>query len=165
VHVKHVLGIAFPHAELDGPRVDELELHFLRLSYAVQRLTQSGVDACGYFVVLRQEIRDRVLRLKADYGAGDNVRVVFAGLLISEMTELAQAADVARTSGDEASAAGVRRAISMNVLRREIASQEPDVVEMSPTEAGPFAVMWDYCGVVSSSACASGAALPGIGPV
>jgi len=165
VQVKHVLGIAFQHVELDGPRLGELELQFLRLSYAVHKLTQSGVDACGYFVVLRQETRDRVLRLKADYGAGDNVRVVFAGLLISEMTELAEAEDAARTSGDEASAAGVRRTISMNALRREIASQEAGVVETASEEARPFGVMWDYCGTVPYSAGGQGAALPGIRPV
>jgi len=150
--VKHVLGIAFPHVELDGPRGDELELQFLRLSYAVRRLAQSGVDACGYFVVLRQELRDRVLRLKADYRAGDEVRVVFASLLVSEMTELADAADSARKTGDETSAAGVRHAIAVTVLRREIGSQEPGIIEMAAPDAMPFGIAWDFYGTAGSPA-------------
>ncbi|MCK9355962.1 MAG: hypothetical protein M0R22_02275 [Dehalococcoidia bacterium] len=160
--MKHVLGVAFPHAELDGPRCGELELQFLRLSYAVHRLAQSGVDARGYFVVLRQEIRDRVLRLKADYGAGDNVRVVFASLLVSEMTALVDAAELARKAGDEASAESVRRTISVNVLRREIASQEPGVIESTLPEAMPFGVAWDYHGTVRSLAGEPDEALPGV---
>jgi len=150
--VKHVLGIAFPHTELDGPRGDELELQFLRLSYAVRRLAQSGVDSCGYFVVLRQELRDRLLRLKADYQTGDQVHVVFASLLVSEMTELADAADAARKTGDETSAAGVRRAVSMNVLRREVAAQEPGITEAAAPEAMPFGVAWDFYGTARSPA-------------
>lgn len=150
--MKHVLGIVFPHAELDGPRCVQLELQFLRLSYAVHRLAQSGVDACGYFVVLRQELRDTVLRLKADYQAGDDVRVVFASLLVSEMTALVDAAEVARKTGDEASAAGVRRAIAESVLRREVASQEPGVTETAAPDDMPFGVAWDFCGTVRSPA-------------
>ncbi len=163
--MKHVLGIAFPHVELDGPRGDELELQFLRLSYAVHRLARSGVEACGYLVVLRQELRDRVLRLHADYQAGDDLRVVFASLLVSEMTALAEAADVARKAGDEASAAGVRRAIAVNALRREVALREPGVTETAPPEALPFGVMWDYCGIVRAPAGGGDGAPPGTRPV
>ncbi len=163
--MKHVLGVAFPHMELDGPRGGELELQFLRLSYAVHKLARSGVDACGYFVVLRQEIRDRVLRLKADYETGDDIRVVFASLLVSEMTELADAAEVARKTGDAAAAGGVRRAISVNALRREVALQEPGVTESAPPEALPFGVMWDYCGTVRAPAGGGDEARPGIRPI
>jgi len=149
--VKHVLGVAFPHVDLSPATVGELELQFLRLAYAVHRLARSGDDAVGYFVVLRQETRDRVLRLKACYEAGERVRVVFAGLLVSEMTALAEAAEIAEKSGDAAAAASVGRGIALDALRREVAAGEPGVVE-SPTEAtGPFGLSWDYCGTVRAT--------------
>jgi len=146
--VNHVLGVAFPHTEADGPHAVELELQFLRLAYAVCRLSWAGHDVSAYFVVLRQELRDRVLRLKAAYDVDDRVRVVFAGLLVSEVTELAEAVEAARKAGDAASAAGAARAVSLKALHREISALQPDAVESAPETSGPFAVSWDYHGTV-----------------
>ena len=147
--MKHVLGIAFPHPEAGGPLAVERELQFLRLSYAVHRLSRTGQDAAGYFVVLRQELRDSVLRFKAAYDVDDRVHVVFAGLLVSEVTQLAEAVEAARKAGDAASAAGAGRAVALNALRREILAHEPGAAESTSEASGPFGLPWDYYGTDS----------------
>jgi len=148
--VKHVFGTAFPRVDLTPAGVGELELQFLRMAYAVHRKARSGDGAVGYFVVLRQETRERALRLKAGYEVGDRVRVVFAELLVSEMTALAEAAETAERTGDVAAAAMVGRAIGLDALRREVAAGEPGVVESDTDAAGPFGLVWDYYGTVST---------------
>jgi hypothetical protein len=143
---RHVLGVAFPHTDAGTWLDAELEHSFLRLAYSVGRLSRSGELAVGYFVVLRQEVRDAAERLKLRYDAGEAVHIVFTSLLVSDMTRLNEAAEVASIEGDPSALTSVARQIAMETLRREIALQEPDVTECPAQDSQPFGVPWDFYG-------------------
>lgn len=144
---RHVLGVAFPHVQTDAHRGVELECCFLRLAFALNRLAESG-QVRGYFAVLRQETRDHVRRLTGRYGVSDVIHVVFATLLVSDMTRLSDAADAVRRDGNPEVLTAVGREIATGALRREIELSEPGVVEkMLPAEM-PFGLSWDFYGIV-----------------
>lgn len=125
----------------------ELECCFLRLAFTLQRLSESG-QVRGYLAVLRQETRDVVRRLSVRYGVSDVIQVVFANLLVSDMTRLSDAADAVRRDGNPEVLITVGREIATGALRREIELREPGVVEkMVPSEM-PFGVSWDFYGIV-----------------
>jgi len=142
----HVLGVAFPHMDVGTWLDAELEHSFLRLAYSVGRLSRSGESAVGYFAVLRQEVRDSALRLKSRYQVSEAVHIVFTSLLVSDMTRLNEAAEVASIEGDPSALASVARQIAIETLRREIASQEPGVIEVPAQDCQPFGVLWDFYG-------------------
>ncbi len=146
---RHVLGVAFPHIEVDAHRSVELECCFLRLAFALNRLAESG-QVRGYFAVLRQETRDYVRRLSGRYGVSDLIQVIFATLLVADMTRLAEAADVVKMNGNPEVLTIVGREIVTGALRREIALKEPGVVEKSMTAEMPFGMSWDFYGIVPS---------------
>ncbi len=98
--------------------------------------------------MLRQETRDAVRRLCARYGVGSSVQVVFASLLVSDMTRLADAAEVVAREGNPTVLTTVGREIATDALRREIMLREAGVVEKISPEDMPFGLQWDYCGVV-----------------
>ncbi len=125
-----------------------IELDFLRLSYAVAYLNSKGGDTHGYIAVLRQEIRDAAQGLQGRYGVGETVNIVFASLLVTDMTRLAEAAGSSHDDGVPEAEESVARDIALNALRREIAAREPDAVEKTADGALPFGVEWDYYGVV-----------------
>ncbi len=145
---RHVLGVAFPYAEIGAFHEQHLERYFLQLAYAACRLSSSGESVRGYFAVLRQETRDAVRRLRVRYEVVDSIYIVFTSLLVSDMTRLADAAEVAESEGDQSIVTSVGRDIATDALRREIALQEPEVVERSSIEPMPFGVRWDFWGVV-----------------
>lgn len=148
--VRYVLGVAFPCTDVDAPRNAELEHTFLRLAYAVYRLSRSGASVAGYFAVLRQEVRDAVQRLQSRFEVGDSVHIVFTSLLVSDMTRLAAAAEAASKEADPSVLTSVARQIAMETLRREIALREPGVVESSTQDTPPFGVQWDFYGQASA---------------
>jgi hypothetical protein len=144
--VRHVLGVAFPYTDSGASHDAQLERTFLQLAYAVLRLSCSGSSVGGYFAVLRRETRDAVQQLRVRYEAGDAVHVVFASLLVQDMTRLAEAADVASREGDPAVVHSVALEIANDALRREIAVREPGVVEHTSFVSMPFGVPWNYYG-------------------
>ena len=146
--MSHILGVASPCLSVRDSRTSALELDFLRLSYAVAHLNSKGEAAHGYIAVLRQEIRDAVLGLQSRYGVGEEVSVVFASLLVTDMTRLAEAAGPSDADGVSEAEAFVARDIALNTLRREIADRESGAVEKTADGALPFGVEWDYYGVV-----------------
>ncbi len=146
---RHVLGVAFPFTDLAPPRDVELERTLLQLVYAVERLSRPGSSSCGYFAVLRQELRDAVQRLLLRYQVSDSVRIVFTSLFIADMTRLAEAADAAATGGDPSLVSVAGREIATETLRRQIAREQPGAAEVTRREAMPFGVPWDYYGTVS----------------
>ena len=148
---RHVLGIAFPHTDIDEARGAELERCFLQLAYAVGRLRTGRQDAVGYLAVLSQGVRDSVQRLTRRYDAGDSVRTVFASLLVADMTRLADAATSASVGDDPSVATSVAREIAVGALRREVALREPGVVEHAVGDRLPYGVAWDYCGTVQAT--------------
>ncbi|TFH37303.1 MAG: hypothetical protein E4G93_00560 [Dehalococcoidia bacterium] len=144
--VRHVLGTAFPYTDVASPRDTELERSFLQLAYAVCCLARSHESCAGYFAVVSQEARDAAQRLVARYEVGDSVRIVFASLLVADMTRLSDAAEAASREGDPTLLICVAREIGLDALRREIASTELGGVEVQSDEAPPFGVHWDYYG-------------------
>jgi hypothetical protein len=148
----HVFGIAFPCTEIDGTRDAEMERSFLRLAYAVTRLTCIGSPARGYFVVLRQELRDTARRLQARYEVAESVHIIFASLLVAEMTRLSDAAEAVSGGGDQATLHDVAHQIALEALRREVASREAAAVEQPASQGYPFGVPWDYYGCVRGDA-------------
>ena len=144
--VKHVLGVAFPQFSLDGSCDAELERRFLQLAYAVCHLSCSGAAVSGYFAVLRRETRDAIQQLRVRYGVGDAVQIVFASLLIADVTRLAEVSDDAIKAGDPSVVDSVAREIAIDALRREIDIREPGVVDHTSHWSTPFGVQWDYYG-------------------
>jgi len=144
--VRHVLGVAFPHTDAGTSLDAALEYSFLRLAYSVSRLSRSRESAVGYFVVLRQEVRDAAQRLQSRYDAGEAVHIVFTSLLVSDMTRLNEATDAASNQGDPSVLTSAARQIAIETLRREIVSQEPDVIECPAQDSQPFGVPWDFYG-------------------
>ena len=145
--MRHILGVACPCLSLRESCA--LELDFLRLSYAVAYLNSKGEDTHGYIAVLRQEIRDAAQGLQRRYRVGEAVSIVFASLLVTDMTKLAETSgSPSRDDGVSEAEASVARDIASNTLRREIAAREPDAVEKTTGGALPFGVEWDYYGVV-----------------
>ena len=149
--MQHVLGVAYPHLDRRGQHSTELELGLLRLAFAVHSLQASGETACGLMVVLRQEIRDEVRKMKARYSIGEEVRVVFASLLVSDMTRLSEASESVEMDGRDDEAVAIARDIALAALEREVRSSQPGVTVVSELHLLPFGVRWDYYGVVSSS--------------
>ena len=148
--MRHIFGVAFSGVEMDDAAFRELELLFLRVVLAVVKAREGGDEAQGYLSVVRQEARDVVRRMKASYGVGDEVRVVFANVLVSDLARLADAAERAR-SGDDASAEReVAGRISAGALVREIEALEHGVVRVEHTHSGPFGVEWDFYGTARS---------------
>jgi len=141
------LGVACPCLSTRDSCASTLELDFLRLSYAVAHLNSRGEGTHGYIVVLRQDIRDAAQGLQRRYGVAAAVSIVFASLLVTDMTRLAEAVESPHDDGLEAEAS-VARDIALGALRREIAAREPDAVEKTVGGALPFGVEWDYYGVV-----------------
>jgi len=148
--MQHVLGVAYPHLDRLGQHSTELELGLLRLAFAVHSLHASGESACGLMVVLRQEIRDEVRKMKARYGIGDEVRVVFTSLLVSDMTRLSEASESVEMGGRADEAVAIARDIAVAALEREVQCSQPGVAAIFEPHLLPFGVQWDYYGVVSS---------------
>lgn len=146
--MRHILGVASPCLSVRDSCASALELDFLRLSYAVAHLNSKGEDAHGYIAVLRQEIRDAAQGLQRRYGIGEAVSIVFASLLVTDMTRLAEAVGSSHDEGVSEAEASVAHDIALNTLRREIAVREPGAVEKTAGGALPFGVEWDYYGVV-----------------
>ncbi len=144
--MRHVFGIAFSHVEMDDSARQELELSFLRIVYAVSSVREDGDEGQGYLAVVRQEARDVVRRLKAAYGVGDEVRVVFASLLVSDLAKLADAAEKVRSGEDVNAEREVAGSISTGALYREVSASEPGVM-ISEARPMPFGVPWDFYGV------------------
>ena len=146
--MRQILGVACPCLNMRDSCASTLELDFLRLSYAVAHLNSRGEGTHGYIVVLRQDIRDAAQGLQRRYGVGAAVSIVFASLLVTDMTRLAEAVESPRDDGVLEAEASVARDIALGALRREIAALEPDAVEKTAGGALPFGVEWDYYGVV-----------------
>ncbi len=146
--MKQILGVACPCLSVRDSGASALELDFLRLSYAVAYLNSKGEDSHGYMAVLRQEVRDAAQGLQRRYGVGAAVSIVFASLLVTDMTKLVEAAGSPRDDGVSETEESVARDIALNALRREIAALEPDAVEKTTEGALPLDVEWDYYGVV-----------------
>ena len=123
--MRHVFGVAFARVEMDSSAQQELELSFLRISYAILRAREDGDEAQGYLAVVRQEARDALRRLKSVYGVGDELTIVFASLLVSDLAMLADAAERVRTGEDEDAERKVAGHIATGALRREISEKEP----------------------------------------
>jgi hypothetical protein len=149
--MRHVLGVAYPYLDHRGVQSVELELGLLRLAFAVTSLRSAGESAGGYIVVLRQEIRDAVRKMKGRYDIGEEVHVVFASLLISDMTRLDEATEKAASGEDPDEAIVVARDIALAALEREVASSEPGVSAVAEQHLLPFGIPWDYYGVVLPS--------------
>ncbi len=146
--MRQILGVACPCLSVRGSGASALELDFLRLSYAVAYLNSKREDTHGYIAVLRQEVRDAAQGLQRRYGVEAAVSIVFASLLVTDMTKLAEAAGSSREDGVSETEESVARDIALNTLRREIAAREPDVVEKTTGGVLPFGVEWDYYGAV-----------------
>ncbi|MFC2008839.1 hypothetical protein ACFLUT_02160 [Chloroflexota bacterium] len=149
--MRHVLGVAYPYLDHLGAHSVELELGLLRLAFTVHSLRSAGESACGYIVVLRQEILDTVRKMKVRYDIGEEVHVVFASLLISDMTRLDEAAERSASGEDPDEAIVVARDIALAALEREVATSELGVAPVAEQCLLPFGVPWDYYGVVSPS--------------
>ena len=158
--MRHVFGIAFSRVEMDDNARQELELSFLRIVYAVSRMRQDGDEAQGYVAVVRQEARDVVRRLKAAYGVEDEVRVVFASLLVSDLAKLADAAEKVRSGEDVNAERAIAGKIATGALRREIASIESPAVVLDENRPMPFDVQWDFYGMVHRSRSVEDASQP-----
>ena len=146
--MRQILGVACPCLSMRDSCASTLELDFLRLSYGVAHLNSRGEGTHGYIVVLRQEVRDAAQGLQRRYGVGAAVSIVFASLLVTDMTRLAEAVDSSHDDGVSETEASVAHDIALNTLRREIAAREPGAVEKTVGGALPFGVEWDYYGVV-----------------
>ncbi|MBN1152050.1 MAG: hypothetical protein JXA58_02465 [Dehalococcoidia bacterium] len=146
--MRHVLGVAYPYLDCLGAHSTELELGLLRLAFTVANLRSAGESAGGYIVVLRQEIRDAVRKMKGRYDIGEEVQVVFASLLISDMTRLDEAAEKWASGEGPTEAIVVARDIALAALEREVASSEPGVCAVVEHHLLPFGIPWDYYGVV-----------------
>jgi hypothetical protein len=146
--MRHVLGIAFSGVDMNANALRELEFLFLRLVYAVLKSRESGDEARGYIVVVRQEARDAVRRLKSVYGAGEEVEVVFASLLVTELARLADAAERVSSGEDVGAEREVAGRIANEALRREISEREPGVAAVDDVRAMPFGVPWDFYGTL-----------------
>ena len=144
--LRHVLGVAFPHMDAGTSLDAELEHAFLRLAYSVGRLSRRGESAAGYFVVLRQEVRDAARRLQSRYEVSEAVHIVFTSLLVLDMTRLNEATEAASKDGNPSVLTSVARQIAIETLRREIELQEPEVVEFPAQDSQPFGVPWDFYG-------------------
>lgn len=151
IEMRHVLGVAFPYLDHLGAHSVELELGLLRLAYTVGSLRTAGESACGYIVVLRQEIRDAVRKMKVRYDIGEEVHVVFASLLVSDMTRLDEAAEKSASGEDPDESIVAAREIALAALEREVATLELGVAPVAEQHLLPFGVPWDYYGVVSPS--------------
>jgi hypothetical protein len=157
--LKHVLGMAKRHIDLNGAKGPKLELDYLRLVYAVGRLRTSSQRAQGYLVVLTPEIRATTSRWRTKYEAGESVTVLVAPLTAGEgaAIKLEVAANTkgmiagstgAAVSGRSSAEAG--GAIVEDHLVNLIAANEPGVVRITERRLFPLSINWDYYGHVHS---------------
>ena len=148
--MRHVFGVAYPYLDHLGVHSIQLELDLLRLAFTVTSLRTAGESAGGYIVVLRQELRDALRKMKARYDIADEVHVVFASLLIADMTRLDEATQRSAASDGPDETIEVAREIALAALEREVASSEPGVSAVAEHHLFPFGVPWDYYGMVAA---------------
>ncbi|MGH7645352.1 MAG: hypothetical protein ACREMR_07170, partial [Gemmatimonadales bacterium] len=78
--MRHVLGMAKRHLDLNGAKAPKLELDYLRLVVAVRELRLRGQAAVGYLLVMTPTIKRRTQAWANKYGGVRSLKDV-AGFL------------------------------------------------------------------------------------
>ena len=155
--MKHVLGMAKSHLNLNGAKREKLELDYLRLAYAVKDIRAQGKDAQGYLVVLDGDLASRIHLWESNYKAQGCVTVVLAHLADQVMDKVKdekrknRAGMVAGTTDAKVggrSSATFSKATVEDVLRMKICELEPNVEAVDDKKKSPCGVRWDFYGVV-----------------
>lgn len=149
-----VLGMAKSHLDLIGSKGPKLELDFLRLVYAKQRLEAKGDVVHAFLAVMSQEIRQRCEAWEAKYDAAGAVEVLVVELTAEQ--ELALRDEKARNVsgmiagsqgqpvGDD-SAADLGKVIAEDFLDWTIEGRFGPLKRIEREDEMPFKVRWDYC--------------------
>ena len=153
--MRHILGMAKRHLDLNGAKAPKLELDYLRLVYCVKELRRAGDDAQGYLLVMTDAIARRTVSWENKYSAGDTVTVHVAQLNEQNVNDLQAEIQnnidgmVAGTIGEDVagrSDASVGGQLGENQLRDVIAQHEPHAVQCENEREFPFQIRWDYYG-------------------
>lgn len=153
----HVFGMAKAQLDLVGAKRRSLELDFLRLAYAVRRVTSLGDEACGYILVVTHSVADTVKKWMEKYGTEDSVIIIEASLTNEELRAL-QAEKERNKEGmlsgmrdenvDDLSNADYARTLGEGRLIDAIRKRHPTVEQISDEQKFTLGVKWDFYGVV-----------------
>ena len=155
--MRHVLGMARSHLNLNGAKREKLELDYLRLTYAVKDLRAQGKDAQGYLVVLDGDSASRIHLWESNYKAQGCVTVVLAHLedqVMDKVKDEKRKNKAGMGAGPTGAKIGGRssatfsKATVEDVLRMKICELEPNVEAVDDKKKFPCGVRWDFYGVV-----------------
>jgi len=155
--MKHIFGMAKSNLDLKGAKGPKLELDYLRLIYAAKEHKRKGFDSDAFLLVMTPEIANRVQTWNSKYDADGVVNVVTANMSITQKEALSKEKKnnihgmVAGTTGRIVagrSDAKVGKEIGESQLRAAIMKKYPEVKEITKEAEFPYAVLWDFYGVV-----------------
>ena len=152
----HILGMAKSSLDLRGAKATKLELDYLRLLYAVERIQAQGGEAIGYLMVLSEKVAESAKEnLVAKYGNNPAVSIIWSKPAKKGLKKLlAEKADQAGSlllkkrinqAEKELSVAKLGKELGETALLAQIAILHPGV---QPSEDLPLSIQWDYCGIV-----------------
>ncbi len=142
--MRHVLGMAKRHLDLNGAKAPKLELDYLRLLVAVRQLRQQGQDAAGYLLVMTSAIKRRAHAWASKYGANDEVQVVVATLTARRQRQ-SRGRPVRGRSDARKGGRLAERQLSAFIEKRE-----PRVRRITDSKNLPLGIRWDYYGIIDA---------------
>ena len=157
--MRHVLGMAKRHLDLNGAKAPKLELDYLRLLVAVRQLRQQGQDAAGYLLVMTSAIKRRAHAWASKYGANDEVQVVVATLTARRQRQVQAEARTNRVGMVEGSRGRPVRGrsdarkggrLAERQLSAFIEKREPRVRRITDSKNLPLGIRWDYYGIIDA---------------
>ncbi len=150
-----VLGMAKSNLNLNGAKAQKLELDFLRLVYAKQRLEARGEVVHVFLAVMTQDLRERCEAWAAKYEAPGAVEILVVECT-PEQAEALRAEKARNVSGMIAGSQGqpvgddseaeLGKVIAEDFLDWYIEKRFGALNRVEREAEMPFGVRWDYCG-------------------
>ncbi len=154
----HILGMAKSSLDLRGAKAPKLELDYLRLLYAVDRLKAQDKEAVGYLLVLSKNVAESAKRnWIPKYGNNPSVEIVFVKprktglkkLLEEKRNQAASLLLKNRVTDAEKllSVAKLGKQYGEKELEAHIARSHPGVAKGQKAHQ-PLGISWDFYGTV-----------------
>ena len=157
-HPLHNLGMAKSCLDLRGAKASKLELDYLKLVLATERLRASGSNAKGYLLVIEQKVEERTKTWGLNYKSDDLVDVIFHEPtpqdLKSLQAEKQNNSDAIKCSANPEAAeaalsvASLGKSFGEDALRAEIIQRHPGIEPITDKDRRPLDVDWDFYGIV-----------------
>lgn len=157
-HPLHILGMAKSCLDLRGAKASKLELDYLKLVLATERLRASGSNAKGYLLVIDKDVKKRTETWSLNYESVHLVKVILHEPtpqdLKSLQAEKQNNSDAIKCSANPEAAeaalsvASLGKSFGEDALRAEIIQRHPGIEPITAKDRRPLDVDWDFYGIV-----------------